>query len=291
MGCPMRFAMLLILIAVASNSAAFAQEDSSQSARVYRLTLQDGSEIVGTILKEDSLQIEFRLVSKILLTVPRSQISTMRPLSGSIADGKYRRSDPNSTRLFFSPTGRPLKNGQGYFSAYEIFFPSLAVGIGDIVSLWGGVSLVPEAEGQLIYFAPKITPIHIRNFDLSAGVLYVNTTVGSYSGGGIIFGVGTYGTGDYALTVGLGWGFAVSEVSDRPILVLGGEVRLSNSIKLISENWIPPWTDVAIFSFGFRFFGDNLAADLGFIRSSAKMETSGFPFVPWIGFTYNFGAQ
>jgi hypothetical protein len=287
----MRFAMILILIAVASDPDLFAQEDSSRSAKVYRLTLQDGSEIVGTILQEDSLQVRFRSVSKILMTVPRSQISSMKPLSGNIVDGEYRRSDPNSTRLFFSPTGRPLKNGQGYFSAYEIFFPSVAVGIGDIVSLWGGVSLLPGTEGQIIYIAPKITPVHIRNFDLSAGVLYVNTTVSSSSGGGIIFGVGTYGSSDNALTVGLGWGFAGGDVANKPILVLGGEVRLSNSIKLISENWIPSWTDVAIFSFGFRFFGDNLAADLGFIRSSAKMETNGFPFIPWIGFAYNFGAH
>jgi hypothetical protein len=90
--------------------------------------------------------------------------------------------------------------------------------------------------------------------------------------------------------VGLGWGFAGGEIANKPILLLGGELRLSNSIKLISENWIPPGTDLVVYSFGFRFFGENLAADLGFFRPS-HMDTDGFPFIPWIGFAYNFGAR
>jgi hypothetical protein len=267
-----------------------AQHDSTEVAKIYRLSLMDGSEIVGTILKEDSAQVEFQSISKISMLVPRNQIKMIVPLRGGVVDGEFRRSDPNYTRLFFAPTGRALKNGQGYFSAYEIFFPFVAIGIGDIVTLAGGMSLIPGASNQIFYFAPKITPLHLQNFDLSAGVLYINALGSGFSGGGIFYGVGTYGSSDHAVTVGLGWGFAGGEIANKPILLLGGELRLSNSIKLISENWIPPGTDLVVYSFGFRFFGDNLAADLGFIRPS-RLDTSGFPFIPWIGFAYNFGAR
>jgi hypothetical protein len=125
---------------------------------------------------------------------------------------------------------------------------------------------------------------------MSLGLLYINALGSNFSGGGIVYGVGTYGSSDQALTVGLGWGFAGGEIANKPILLLGGEIRLSNSIKLISENWIPPGTDLVVYSFGIRFFGESLAADLGFIRPS-KMETSGFPFIPWVGFAYNFGGK
>jgi hypothetical protein len=74
------------------------------------------------------------------------------------------------------------------------------------------------------------------------------------------------------------------------MLVLDIEVRPSNSIKLISENWIPPGMDLVVYSFGLRFFGANLAVDLEFIRPS-KMETSRFPFIPRLGFAYDFGAH
>jgi len=286
----MRCSALIMFVVAMSSQPARAQQDSSEVAKIYRLLLTDGSEIVGTIVKEDSALVEFQSVSRIKMSVPRSQIKAIAPVAGNIVGGEFRRSDPNYTRLFFAPTGRALKNGQGYFSAYEIFFPFIAVGIGDVVTLAGGISLLPGASSQIFYFAPKITPLHVQNFDLSAGVLYINALGSDFSGGGIVYGVGTYGSSDHALTVGLGWGFAGGEIANKPILLLGGEIRLSNSIKLISENWIPPGTDLVVYSFGFRFFGENVAADLGFIRPS-KMETSGFPFIPWLGFAYNFGAR
>jgi hypothetical protein len=281
----------LVFVVLAFTTTVMAQQDTVMSSKIYRLSLKDGSEVLGTILKSDTTHVEFQSISKIVMSVPRTTIASLTLLSGSIVDGEFQRSDPNYTRLFFAPTGRPLKNGQGYFSAYEIFFPSIAVGIGDIVTLSGGISLVPFAESQLFYFAPKITPVHIRNFDLAAGLFFINSSLSSGSGGGLVYGIGTYGTDNAAVTAGLGWGFAGGDISNRPIVILGGEVRLSNSIKLISENWIPPWTDALIYSFGFRFFGDQLAADLGFVRASTHMETSGFPFIPWIGFAYNFGGH
>lgn len=56
------------------------------------------------------------------------------------------------------------------------------------------------------------------------------------------------------------WGFGNS-----PFITLGGKIQLSNSIKLLSENWIIPDLPVIV-SFGTRFFNDNLAADFGFLR-------------------------
>jgi hypothetical protein len=76
------------------------QQDSSQVATNYRLTLIDGSEIIGTILKEDSLQVEFESNSKVMMLVPRSQIKAIGRLAGSVVDEESRRSDSNYTRLW-----------------------------------------------------------------------------------------------------------------------------------------------------------------------------------------------
>lgn len=201
-----------------------------------------------------------------------------------------RTSDSNRTRLFLAPTGRPLKQGQGYFSAYQIFFPFVAIGVTDFLSMAGGISLLPAAEEQIIYLAPRLTPLHFKDVDVSAGVLYVSATGADFSGVGIVYGVGTYGTRDAALTAGLGWGFAEGEISNEPVLMLGGELRVSNSVKLLTENWIPPSSGGFVYSFGVRFFGENLAADFGLLGWS-KGISDGFPFFPWIGFAYNFGAK
>ena len=63
----------------------------------------------------------------------------------------------------------------------------------------------------------------------------------------------------------------------------------ARSIKRFSENWIPLGADVAINSFGVIFFGECLSTDLGFMRPTVT-GGGGFPFLPWVGFAYNFGS-
>ncbi|MBU0560287.1 MAG: hypothetical protein KKG93_12035 [Bacteroidetes bacterium] len=77
-------------------------------------------------------------------------------------------------------------------------------------------------------------------------------------------------------------------MTNSPILLIGAEFQASNSIKLITENWILPQDSPSIISFGIRFFGDYLAADFALITTSEGFENDGFPFIPWIGFAYNF---
>jgi len=280
----------LLLFALASYQSAFGQLDSTHSAIRYRVVLKDGMEFVGTIESQDSTRVEFVSMSNIKMEIPREQIKSLERLSGSALSGKISRSDPNYTRLFFSPTGRPLRDGQGYFSVYEVFFPFIAVGIGNAITLAGGMSLVPGVKNEIFYFAPKLTPVHLNNLDISAGVLYVNSTAADFSGLGVVYTVGTYGSSDGAVTAGLGWNFAAGELANKPVLLLGAELRISESTKFVTENFVPPGTDTFIYSFGLRFFGESLAADLGFIGWS-NSNARGFPFIPWVGFVYNFGAK
>jgi len=270
-------------------STCISQQDSVVQ-KPTRLILTDGSELIGTITHEDSLSIVFKTISDISMTIPKHQVKTREILSGQLAAGQYVRPDPNHTRLLLAPTARPLKSGQGYFSAYQIFFPFLAVGIADLITLGGGISLFPFAEYQLLYLAPKITPIQIENLNLAGGLLYITPTGNRRSGLGIYYGEGTYGTANESITLGLGWGYEGSDVADKPVVLVGGEVRASNSFKLITENWFLPKSNVDLLSVGIRFFGERLAADLGFIYPAGS-KTSGFPFIPWLGFAYNFGVD
>jgi hypothetical protein len=283
--------LTLVVIAVLGSlsvSVSFSQQDSA-AQNPKRLVLTDGSELIGSIIAEDSASISFKTLSGISITIPKKQVKTVDALSGEIDRGEYIRPDPNHTRLLFSPTARPLRSGQGYFSAYQIFFPLLAVGVGDFLTLAGGISLFPGAESQLFYLAPKITPLNTRTVSLAGGVLYMNATSSSFDGVGIIYGVTTIGGRNASLTTGLGWGFHGEDTADRPALMIGGDIRASNSVKLITENWIFPDSDIHLISFGIRFFGENLSADLGFVYPAGS-GISGFPFLPWLGFAYNFGA-
>ena len=230
------------------------------------------------------------------MEISRDKIKGIEQLRGEFVRGEYRRIDPNRSRLIFGPTARPVKAGQGYFSAYEIFFPFLAFGIADILTIAGGISLVPGAKDQLFYIAPKVTiPIPSETVNFAAGVLYLNLTGGTEdnTGGGIVYGVGTFGSQYASLTAGLGYGFAQGDFSEQPVIMIGGEAQVSNSIALLTENYIAPGSESTsgLLSFGIRFFGDKLAADLAFFYPLTESGTSGFPFLPWLGFTYNFGTK
>ena len=158
-----------------------------------------------------------------------------------------------------------------------------------------GFSFIPGLSlgEQLKYVAPRIG-INIEDkFAISTGALYVHV---DDVAAGIGFIVGTYGERDHSFTLGFGLGYTRDEENDfrfaeHPILMFGGNVRISNSAAFISENWIITGGDFDLamqpFSVAVRFFGDHVSADVGFILIG-EVISEGFP-IPWLSFVYNFG--
>ncbi len=278
----------VLLIALLSTSFLLAQSDSLSVGQKVKMLTKDGQAFIGNIQSVNDSSVTLKTEKNMVLTIPKANIEKYLIIPTGSASSAYLYSDPNDTRLFFSPTGRTLKKGHGYFSDYYIFFPTVAYGALDFITLSAGISIFPGATDQLVYLAPKIRFLKWEKLDVAGGILYANTLRGEGSGGGITFAIATYGTSDYGATFGLGWGFAGKDFTNKPVIMIGGEMRLSRSIKLISENWIPPESDTKILSAGIRFFGRHLAADLGlFYPTGTNMK--GFPFIPWVGFAYNFG--
>jgi len=249
---------------------------------IVEIELKDGSELIGKIIEETPEKYVFITTLGIKMDIPKQIVIQVNTIEGEWKNGEFRRSDPNRTRLFFAPTARSLKAGTGYFSVYELFFPFIAVGVTDYLILSGGMSLFPGDADQILYIAPKIKLFSNELLDIGGGILYSKFEKNNF---GIAYGVITIGNSFTAFTGGLGWGFENSEFTNSPILMLGGELQLSDHVKLISENWFLPDEDPVI-SFGVRFFGANLAADFALIKIPG--ETGGFPMFPWLGFAYNF---
>jgi hypothetical protein len=206
-----------------------------------------------------------------------------------------RRADPNYSRLMFAPTGRPLRQGDGYFSDHELVFPGFAAGVTDNLSLAGGVSMIPGlglAE-QLAYFSPKIGFQLSEDAAISVGALFAGTGIDDgMDAVGIGFVVGTFGKPDASLTLGLG---AVRELAGEfaqtePVVMIGGEVRLSDSVALVSENWLMVGDVPASewpFGLALRFFGERLSADVGMVLMGEVLG-EGLP-IPWVSVSYHFG--
>jgi hypothetical protein len=213
-------------------------------------------------------------------------------LDGEVVGDVYYRKDPNQSRLFVAPTAQPIGNGKFYFSDYMVFFPSFAVGLGDVISFGAGSTLFPGVQYQFYYLNLKITFINStfseNNLCFAAGGMYGNITASNNSGGGgLIYGLATYSRSVFGFTFGI-FNPVSANSSGNAVLLFGGDVRLSNSVKIISENYLSTSDNTGIYSLGVRFFGENLSADFGLFTTASLLSGEGFPFIPWVGFAYNF---
>ena len=167
------------------------------STTIQILKTKDGSTLIGRIIEisESDIQFETNIGN---LTIPIAKIENIKeaPVT-SIKDGKYWFPNSNSTRLFFAPTGRMLKKGEGYFSDYYLFFPGIAYGVSDNVTIGGGISLIPGVgfENQIFYLTPKIGIKATENANFAAGALIMRVSDfgdDDHPIVGILYGVGTF---------------------------------------------------------------------------------------------------
>jgi hypothetical protein len=253
------------------------------SAHMQIVSLRDGSTIYGRIVtvNADTVVLQTGAGNMQLAAGGIREIKEI-PLSDMRA-GTYWFPNPNSTRLFFAPSGQMLKKGEGYVSDYELFFPGVAYGVTDNISIGGGFSLIPAAvEDQAYYFTPKVGFSPAEKVHLAAGVLFAGTRGGT---GGVYYAVGTLGDGNGSVTLGGGYGFAGGQIERRPVGMLGAEKRVSRRIAIVTENYLLPVSrDNVLYSFGLRFMGEKITTDLALFN----VANSGVIGLPWVDFVFRF---
>lgn len=300
-GAPERLLTVLVLLIViagaASPAAAQVPATIAVSDTVWQIRLADGSSLIGQVAAVSSARLTIRTAAGATAEVDRASVVAMSVARGTIRDGRAWPEDPNLTRLFFGPTGRMLGGGEGYAGVFELFLPFLSYGITDYITIAGGTPIIPDVIGRIWYVAPKVGGEVSPNLWVSGGILaFTDLTADStdVSSVGIAYLSGTAGSDDRAVTAGVGFGFAGTEVESRPMFMLGGESRVSPRIKLITENyWISFDNDgsdaLIVLTGGVRVIGDRLSADAG-IGWGADSNSS-FCCVPLVNFVYNFGSR
>jgi hypothetical protein len=265
-----------------------AETQWGESTGMKKVVLRDGTTLNGIMHRAQGDTLFMQTASGLQVPVPDLQIVEATALHGEIREGEFFRRDPNNTRLLVGPTGRGLQAGRGYFADYFLFFPTLAVGVTNNLALSGGVSIVPGASSQLAYFGPKLSFPVSSQVALSTGLLYV-VIPEETKDVTLTYAVGTFGNHRNSVTLGTALP-VITEEEVNPILLFGGEAQVSNSAKLITENWFFTGNETTfLFSGGVRFFNDRLAVDLALVGSEELLQAEGFPFVPWVDFSVFFG--
>jgi hypothetical protein len=253
------------------------------------LRLEDGSRLYGHVRSVDGDRFVFETLAGRSMELGVSEVAELRQVRGRVVSGEFRPADPNATRLFFAPTARSVKKGQGYLGVFEFVIPFIQVGVTDWLSVGGGTPLYVDLGEDLgerpFWVTPKIQLHGGRNTQVAAGVFHAFTTSGDGSVG-LAYGVVTQGNADDAVTVGLGFGYVRGDSGDLgtdAVLMLGGEKRIGRHLKLITENYV--FSGGGVVSGGVRFFGDRLSADLGLF---APLGDSDLLLLPIVNFTWTF---
>jgi len=262
----------------------------ADSSFVQIVKTVDGSTNVGRIILVDQVNITLQ-TEVTTITIPIAKITEIKETPvRAMVNGKYWFPNPNATRLFFGPTGHMLKAGDGYISDTYIFFPQAVVGITDHLTLGGGMSLFPGGgmENQIFYLMPKVGISLDQGFCLAGGALMINIPgfdEESFNVG-VLYAVATAGDRNRSFSAGLGYGYAEGQMADRPMVMMGGEYRVSPRVSLVTENWIFPGLDQPLVSGGLRFFGEGMAVDLALINVLG--DNMIMPGIPFVDFVFNF---
>ncbi len=249
---------------------------------VQQVELLDGTKLFGRIARIDGTQILFRTVGGLEIGFRRRDVKQVRVVRGRRYQGEFWPADPSDSRLFLAPTARVPGHGHGYAGVYELVVPSFGVGIGKIGMISGGFSAIPgiDLEDQVFYIAPKLQLFSSKYLQGAVGLLWVKPGTSEESVGMVYTGI-TAGDFRAAFSGGISFPFGSrSGFSEDPLLMLGGEVRATKSLKLITENWIVPGEEATILSFGFRIIQSRLT-----VEAAVATSTEGGGFLPLVNFS------
>ncbi len=282
------------------------------TAEFVTLRMKDGSSLRARIVDQSDERLRIVTAEGVAMEIARASVDRVE----TEGDGEEapRPSDSNCTRLLFSPTGRPLARGEGYFSDHYVVFPGVTYGITDNLSIGAGTSVIPGLglSEQLLYVSPRFGKQFTDKVAVSAGILYAREGDAGPEGQlGMGFAMATFGRPERSLTLGAGVARTVHEeyyteevngewrgdfryeAAYTPTVMVGGTARLSPRIALVSENWLILGEGFKLseqpFAVGVRFLGDRLTADVGMVLVGEVIE-EGYP-IPWLSVTYHFGGR
>ncbi|SMO38914.1 hypothetical protein [Gracilimonas mengyeensis] len=267
-------------------------EGFAQDSTMYRITTNDGNHFVGSIVDDNALEIVLKTKEFGEITIQRSNISKMEEYeSGKNKSDGYWFENPHPTRYLFGTNAIRQEKGSYYFQNTWVFFNNINAGLTENISL--GVGFVPliliGAESFPIWVQPKVSiPFAKDNLHIAAGGLF-GEVIGLETGGfGYGYGIMTVGNIDKNFSLGLGYGFADGEWSRTPYISLGGMLRMTRKMSLVTENYIfsAGNENYGILSVAIRAGGENFAIDYGLIRTTDEMDYIG---IPWLGVTIPFG--
>lgn len=266
----------------------------SQESAIVEIETYDGNIFLGTITSETEEKIILKTKDGIEISIAKELVKKSQQIETVSVGKEVWRADPNKSLYLFSPSAFPIEEHKAYCRDFCLFFPSYNRGYGNNFSLQAGAFIFPgvSVDDMPIILSGKFSLPQLGPARLAAGIMYVSLPAQDNSyGAGIAFGTATFGNKFSHGSVSLGWGYIKDnnnwEFADEPTVTLASNIRLSNSLAIVTEYWKFPGVDdpmdLPLIISG-RFIGRKIAVDIG---TFLFRNMDGIP-PPLINFTYHF---
>ncbi len=291
----LKIKILLVFFIFSSFILAQNNDDTRNELTVFRTT--NYKSYIGTLESGNSDSASIKTYNGNNYSLANSEILITFPFSGRIRNGRLQKKDPNSSFYLFSPSAFAIENGKLYCRDFCLFYPSLNYGLANIVSAQAGLFWYPGMDYENTPYVGnlKLTAFESKIFSLAAGITYVNLPVIQkekiYSTG-FAFVTGTFGNRYNHASISAGLGYIQKESEwqreDKPIIIAAGNLRILNSVSIVTENWFFPdeKIDDSLVSLALRFFGRQIAVDLGATFTINSIQERIDP-IPVINITYH----
>lgn len=227
----------LILVFVTLTS--YSQTDTTKlDDQTYRLLQNDGTELIGKILKKDAREILFLTSDGREIIVPQYVVKKIEAVSISDfnAQGTFIGEDKFATRYFLTTNGLNIKKGDHYVQ-WNLFGPDVQFAVSDnlgvgVMTSWVGIPLVGT-----IKYSKEIND----NTHVAVGAL-VGT--GSWAapdvGGALPYGTISFGnrTKNIAFSGGYGAVWDSGDIDGRALASVAGMAKLSSKMSFVFDSFI-----------------------------------------------------
>jgi len=268
---------LIICLLTFSFNNLFSQTetDSLKQEQIVVIKMKNSDEYKGAISKRDGETIVLKTVNGEIYLITSNVIS----IENYDYVGKFQFANSHDTRYFFGPSGIPIKKGKGYYQNILVTTNFVNYGVTKNISIGGGLEFISTVNGNPIWcLTPKIGFEISENIHAGGGLLMLGTRDGSAAVG---YGVFTLGQSETNLSLGLGYGIYDGKLSDYPAIMISGTHRISNSIALLSENYVLPNS----FYFGIqgiRLLSKKTSFDIGAMTLPLLGAVISLPFVGYV---------
>jgi hypothetical protein len=277
--------LLLVLSLFLSVQKSYSQNEKD-TTKLFRIESIDGNEYLGYIIEQNSSSIRLKTsnigVITLLLKDIKKQVEVKKE---EIKDGRIWYENLQSTRYFWAPNGYGLQKGEAYYQNLWIFYNQYGYGFTNNFSM--GVGLMPlfffNGSPFPIWFVPKFSiPIVQNKINLGFGILAAKV-IGGFEGDisfGIAYGVSTFGSRDYNISLGAGYGYFGSEWAKRPLILVGTMLRTGKKGYLMTENYFIQGGNSFLSMVGGRSLIRKTALDYGLFIPWGSHAA-----IPWLGIT------